>query len=308
VTHGHANRPSTFRFPSADGTSITGWRNGEHGVPVVISNGLGTPPAAWPCLVRPGAGLRAVTYYYRGTGESARPRDRSRIRVEDHLADLVALMDHERIDRAVVASWSVGVNVAFELARRHPDRVAGMLVVAGVPGGTFRSMFAPVGVPRRHREALAHRVVRTARAIGPVLSAIARRVPLNELSASVIAHTGFVLPYAKPRDLVPALREFLQHDFRWYFDLALAAAEHAPMDVSFLRCPTTVVAGRWDALTAHDDVAAFARDIPGARFVELPGSHFLPVEFPDRLHELLHEVVARSGLGAAHAVTSSADR
>ena len=143
----HSHRPTTFRFESADGTSIAGWRSGEHGVPVVVSNGLGTPPASWPCLTRPGSGVRAVTYYYRGTGESARPRDPARIRVEDHLADLLALMDHERIDRAVVASWSVGVNVAFELARRHPDRVAGMLVVAGVPGGTFRSMFGPVGVP-----------------------------------------------------------------------------------------------------------------------------------------------------------------
>jgi pimeloyl-ACP methyl ester carboxylesterase len=160
-------------------------------------------------------------------------------------------------------------------------------------------MFGAVGVPRRHREAVAHRVVRLGRVLGPALSAVARRVPMNHLTASLVSHTGFVLPYARPHHLVPALREFLRHDFRWYFDLALAAAEHDRMDVSFVRCPTTVVGGRWDALTDPVDVAAFARDIPGARYVELPGSHFLPVEFPERLHELLHDVVARSALGAA---------
>ena len=82
------------------------------------------------------------------------------------------------------------------------------------------------------------------------------------------------------------------------FDLALAEAEHDRMDVSFVRCPTTVVGGRWDAPTDCDDVASFARDIAGARFVELPGPHFVPLEFPERVHELLHDVVARSALSA----------
>ena len=36
--------------------------------------------------------------------------------------------------------WSMGVNTAFELALRHPERVTGIFAVAGVPGDTFATM------------------------------------------------------------------------------------------------------------------------------------------------------------------------
>ena len=270
-----------------------GWRSGGSGPALVISNGLGTPPEAWPALIRPDSGYRVATYYYRGTGGSERPADRSRIRVEDHLSDLIALMDHEGIERALVASWSIGVNVAFELARRHPERVAGMLVVAGIPGGSFGSMFAPVGVPKRLRHRAGRGVCRLARALGPQLSAVARALPMTDLVADVIAHTGFMLPAARPGVTVPALTEFFRNDFRWYFELALAAGEHPAMDVSFLTCPTTVVAGKWDSLTACADVVAVAGRIPQAQLVVLPGSHFLPLEYPAEMERLAAELVSR---------------
>src|SRR4051812_45914533 len=109
-----------FDFPSSDGTRIRGWssRDDGLGVPVVISNGLGTPPTAWPGLVRSDSGFRTMSWYYRGTGGSQRPADLGRIRVEDHMADLAALMDHQKVDRALLVCWSLGVNIAFEFAEQ----------------------------------------------------------------------------------------------------------------------------------------------------------------------------------------------
>ncbi|HEY3448302.1 MAG TPA: alpha/beta hydrolase [Myxococcales bacterium] len=292
-----------FEFQSADGTKITGWRSGGDGPSLVLSPGLGTPPEAWPLLIRPDSGFSVTTFFYRGTGGSERPADRSRIRIEDHLSDLVALLDHERIDRALVAGWSIGVNLAFELARQQPDRVLGLLSVAGIPGGSLGSFFAPVGVPKPWRRTAAVAVCNLARALGPGLSALARGVPKVELLASVIAHTGFMLPQARPATTLPALTEFFRNDFRWYFELALAAGEHPAMDVSFLKCPTTVVAGKRDSLTAHEDVVALARRIPQALLVELPGSHFLPLEYPEEMlrlaRELAQRVAAEPGAAAA---------
>src|SRR5688572_11833558 len=97
---------TSFDFPSSDGTTIRGWRNDSDGLPLVISNGLGTIPQAWPALVRPDSGYRTVTWYYRGTFGSQRPADPGRIRVEDHVEDMVALMDSEGMERALVACWS----------------------------------------------------------------------------------------------------------------------------------------------------------------------------------------------------------
>ncbi|MGC4121590.1 MAG: alpha/beta hydrolase [Myxococcales bacterium] len=279
-----------FEFRSTDGTRLMGWRSGTAGVPLVLSPGLGTPPEAWPLLIRPDSGFSVTTFYYRGTGGSERPADLSRIRVEDHVGDLIALLDHEGIDRALVAGWSIGVNLAFELAQRQPERVAALLSVAGVPGGSLESFFAPVGVPKPLRKTAAVAVCNLARALGPGLSALARGVPKVELLARVIAHTGFMLPAARPATTLPALTEFFRNDFRWYFELALAAGEHPPMDVSFLKCPTTVVAGRWDSLTAFEDVRELARRIPHAKLVELSGSHFLPLEYPEKMLELAREL------------------
>jgi pimeloyl-ACP methyl ester carboxylesterase len=288
---------STFDFPSADGTRIVGWRNNGEGPPVVISNGLGTSPAAWPTVTDVASGFRVVTWYYRGTGGGERPRDLTHVRIEDHVADLVALLDHEGIERAVVACWSLGVNVGFELARLHPDRVAGLMAVAGVPGGTFRAMFGPLGVPRRFRHDLGVAAARLGRRIGRPLSWLSMHVPLNGVTARVINHTGFVLPRAAPDRLIAALEEFRQHDFEWYFTLAVGAAEHAPMDLSFIDVPITLVAGRYDVLTSMHDMVEAASELPHAELHLLPGSHFLPLEFPDELARELRRLTERAGIG-----------
>jgi pimeloyl-ACP methyl ester carboxylesterase len=284
---------STFAFPGADGTLLRGWSNDAEGLPLVISNGLGSIPQAWPALVAPDSGYRAVTWYYRGTFGSQRPADRSRIRIEDHVDDLVALMDDRGLDRALVACWSVGVNIGFELAQRHPDRVAGLLAVAGVPGGTFATMGGPLGIPRRLRHPLATRTAKASRVAGPALTWLAPRVPINRRSAWLLSHSGFMLPGADPRALVPMLDEFVKQDWAWYMALAVAAGEHPAMDLSFVQCPVTLVAGRHDVLTSMHDVMEAADRIPHAEITVLPGSHFLPLEHPQLVHAALGQLARR---------------
>jgi 3-oxoadipate enol-lactonase len=285
-----------FEFTSGDGTTVVGWRNDGAGPPVVISNGLGTPPLAWPTIAAADSGFRVTTWYYRGTVAGHRPVDESRVRIEDHVDDLLALMNHEGIDQALLACWSLGVNVGFEFARQHPDRVAGLLAVAGVPGGTFRAMFGPLGVPRRLRHGVGVAAARLGKTIGPQLSWVSRHVPLNRATSAVISHSGFVLPRATSDRLLPTLAEFREHDFRWYFTLAVAAAEHQPMDLSFVSVPVTLVAGRYDVLTSMHDMVEAASKIPHAELHLLPGSHFLPIEFPDELAGELHRLTERTRL------------
>jgi pimeloyl-ACP methyl ester carboxylesterase len=287
---------TTFTFRSADGTSLRGWANDGDGIPLVISNGLGTIPQAWPALVAPDSGYDAVTWYYRGTFGSERPSDPARIRVADHVDDLVALMDARGIERALVACWSIGVNIGFEMTQRHPDRVAGLLAVAGVPGGTFATMGGPLRIPRRLRHPLAARTAKTSRLAGPALTWLAPKVPVNRRTAWLISHSGFMLPGADPDVLVPMLDEFRKQDWTWYMTLAVAAGEHSPMDLAFVQCPVTLVAGRHDVLTSMHDVTEAAAQIPHAQVTVLPGSHFLPLEHPELVHAALGELARRSDL------------
>jgi pimeloyl-ACP methyl ester carboxylesterase len=285
-----------FDFESVDGTRVRGWRNDGAGVPVVISNGLGAAPETWPTLCRRDSGFQVCSWYHRGTGGGARPHDRSRVHIDDHVGDLLALMDHEGIERAVVACWSMGVSVGFEFARQHPGRVAGLMAVAGVPGGMFQAMFGLMRVPRAIRHDSGVAAARVLRAAGRALNVLVRTVPLNATTARVINHSGFVLPAATPERLVPALREYRTHDFRWYFTLALGVQDHAPIDLAAFDMPVTMVAGRYDVLTFLGDMVEAASRIPHAEIKILPGSHFLPLEFPDEIAGWVGELADRSDL------------
>ncbi len=286
---------SSFLVTSGDGTRVAAWRSDGSGHPLIVANGLGTTPEAWPALLGTDSGYDAVSWFHRGTFGSDRPADRTRIRIEDHVDDMVAVMDAAGLEQAFVASWSIGVNVAFEFTRRHPDRVLGVLAVAGVPGGTFSSMGGPLRIPRRLRRPLSVRVARSGRLIGPGATWLGARIPVTPTLAWLLTHSGFLLPAARTSDVVPMLERFLRHDWTWYLGLAAAAAEHDAMDLGFVTCPVTLVAGRHDVLTSMHDMAEAASRIPHAQLSVLPGSHFLPLEYPEAVHAALGELVARSG-------------
>ncbi len=289
---------STFGFVSADGTRLQGWSNDGAGVPLIISNGLGTIPKMWPSLTRADSGYATLTWYYRGTFGSDRPADPARVRIRDHADDLVALMDARGVERALIAGWSFGVDVAFEVAQRHPDRVAGLLAVAGIPGGTFTTLGEPLRIPRGLRRPLAVAIARLGRRSGPALNWFAAHVPVNPRSVWLLTHTGFMLPGADPGVLRGALAEFLQQDWGWYYGLALAATEHAPLDLSLVRCPTTLLVARQDVLTSMRTVLAAAKTIPDTRIVTVSGSHFVPLEHPEQVTLALAELSRRCHVDA----------
>lgn len=55
--------------------------------------------------------------------------------VDSMAADLEALLDELGVERALVAGWSMGGFVAQRLARRAPERVAALALIATDPGG-----------------------------------------------------------------------------------------------------------------------------------------------------------------------------
>jgi pimeloyl-ACP methyl ester carboxylesterase len=278
---------STLTVRSADGTRIRAWSNDGTGPAVLICNGLGAPPEAWPRLVARNSGYRVVSWYHRGLGGSERPADRGRVRVEDHTDDARAVLDVFGLETATVVGWSLGVNVAFELALENPARVSGILAVGGIPGGSYSSLFATYGVPRRLRAPMGRWGSRVLPVVGPMLPVLlASLPPWHELLAPA-ATRGPAREATHLGVLGAVLREFARHDWTWYRHLSVALADHAPLDVSGVRCPVTFLAGRFDSLVGVDDVRGAARSIPGARFREILGTHFLPLQYPEVMGEEL---------------------
>lgn len=280
---------------SGDGTGLGTWSNNGAGVPVVISNGLGTPVEAWSSIARQTDRYRVVTWDYRGLGRSHRPADERRITVEDHADDLTAVMDAYDMPRAVVVGWSVGVNVAFEVARREPDRVAGVLAVAGIPGDSFSALFHPLPGALRPR---AGRIgARMLRAIGPVLSRLADGLPAapsGDFDLRGLSTLGMDAAHAPT--VLHVMRTFAKQDWPWYSRLVKASGEHPSMDLSSVRVPTTFVAGRWDSVASAARVRQVSEQLPGSRYVELAGTHFVPLQFPYAMSSQLRSLVERCDL------------
>jgi 3-oxoadipate enol-lactonase len=280
---------------SADGTRLRAWDNGGHGVPVLISNGLGTPHDAWPDVNGRTDAYKVITWDHRGLGGSERPPDESRITISDHTDDFFAVMDAYQIDRAVVIGWSAGVNIAFEAAIRQPQRIAGVLAVSGVPGGTFEALLHPL--PGFLRPRAGRAASHLMRYLGPVLSRLGDVLPGSPehgFEPRGIPTLGLDLIHG--HTLVTVLRRFAEHDWPWYSRLARAVGDHPAIELSAVDMPVTYVAGTWDAVTSAKQMRAASETTPHSRYVELAATHFVPLQFPHRMLAELGSLVDRCEL------------
>jgi pimeloyl-ACP methyl ester carboxylesterase len=285
---------------SDDGTRLRVWTNDPEGLidgpTVVLCNGLGTNAWCWPALLDPDCRVRVVSWHHRGIGGSERPRDPQRAGIEEFVEDGLSVMDHFGIDRAVLVGWSMGVNTAFELAARHPERVLGIFAVAGVPGDTFATMLGPLRLPHVLARTLTVNLSRAMKYGGRALSPIARRLPVGERTVVVLGHTGYMLPIPDTGLAAVAIKEFLTTPIDWYFHLALKTSEHARVRLSTINVPAFFVAGKYDLLAGARDMATAAERMGEATYVELKASHFVQMEQPEKVHGLLLEFLERVGV------------
>lgn len=103
-------------------------------LPVVVAlHGITANALAWKAVGRELSGrVRLVAPDLRGrAGSSPLPPGDG---LATHVDDVVALLDHLELDRAVVAGHSMGGFVAALLAARHPGRVSAAVLVDGGVG------------------------------------------------------------------------------------------------------------------------------------------------------------------------------
>ncbi len=118
----------------------------DESLPVLLLGGYGEPPFAWElsgivdALAADGTGV--IWYAARGVAPSAVPP--LPWTMADLVDDVVALLDDLDVERATLVGYSLGGFTAELVARTHPDRVAGVVLMgaAGVPSTTARALSA----------------------------------------------------------------------------------------------------------------------------------------------------------------------
>lgn len=74
------------------------------------------------------SGNRVVLLDLLGHGRSAAPTHASEFRIDSYAEQVVALLDHLRVEHAALGGLSLGANVSLMAATTHPDRVRGLIL------------------------------------------------------------------------------------------------------------------------------------------------------------------------------------
>ncbi len=94
---------------------------------IVFVNSLGTDFRIWDGVIAALDGrFRTIRYDKRGHGLSDAPP--APYRMDDHVGDLEALLAMLGVGKAVFVGLSVGGMIVTQLASRHPQKVAGLVL------------------------------------------------------------------------------------------------------------------------------------------------------------------------------------
>ncbi len=275
--------PRQGRLRTDDGAELS-YQSFGSGSTIVLANGIGV---RYPGLAAQIRGLRdryhVLCWDYRGIGDSCMPRDAD-VSIPRHARDLLAVLDHLEIEHAVVAGWSMGVQVALETARIQPERVSGLVALLGGYGALFHAVLSPRLARATERGfRLASRYPRVVQRVFDA-AVIAPR-----LSFALMSRLSFVDKHVDQDAFAAMVRGVAQVDKRNYARTMVELAVHDASDMlAQLRCPALVVAGQRDWLTPPHLAEHMVERIPNAIYRQLPDStHFGPLEKPERVNEWL---------------------
>src|SRR5271166_3740375 len=120
-----------LQFAQANGVRLAFYDAGprDDPTPFLLCHGFPEIAFTWRRQIKglSEAGFRAIALDQRGYGASDRPPEVEAYSIDRLAGDLVGLLDHLKIDKAIIVGHDWGGYVVWETALRYPDRVAGVV-------------------------------------------------------------------------------------------------------------------------------------------------------------------------------------
>jgi 3-oxoadipate enol-lactonase len=228
----------------------------ETGVPCVLLHPFPFDRRYFAETARQIAGrARTIVPDCRGFGESELGGDFS---ITDLADDLAAILDHLRVERAVIAGLSMGGYVALAFAAKYPRRLLGLVL-----SDTRAGADSPETRANRDKD------IEFVRNQGGT-AFIERQLPklVSAAASETLRAEVKRLGDQKADAIVAALQ-------------ALRDRPDRRAELAHIICPTLVLVGTDDVMTPPAEAAAMATAIPKAVLVELPGAgHLANLEAP----------------------------
>ena len=258
--------PETHYSRSADGIHIAYQVLGDGDLDLVVSPGYVShlehsweDPQMARFLRRLASFSRLIVFDKRGTGMSDRPANEDAPLLEDRVNDIATLMDTVGSERAAMMGLSETGAVALLFAATYPERTSAVVAYGTFAGGGDTAPTYPWAPDPGQAEWLEDIERHWGRGV----------LFLDEFAGSLQDDTHYREWFAKlerlsasPGAAVAIARMVMQMDVR---------------DVlPTIRVPTLVLHKRDDQAVPFEEGKYIADHIPGAKFVELPGSDHWP--------------------------------
>lgn len=232
--------------------------------PVVFINSLGTDFRVWDALAAEFAGdFSTLVYDKRGHGLSDLGAGIHSI--DDHVDDLLDLIDHLAIGRAIICGLSVGGLIAQRLYQRRPELVSSLILCDTAHKiGTAEMWNARIGTVE-------------AQGIGAIADGVMEKWFTPHFHANRAA------------ELAGYRNMLVRQPVAGYAGTCAAIRDADYTDTATrIAVPTLCIVGDQDGSTPPEQVRSMADLIPGSRFEIIPNAGHIPcVEQPDALARLI---------------------
>ena len=237
-------------------------------LPLVLLHGWGTHAGVWADLIaRLDLGQAVIAPDFPGGGSAASAAACTMDGVVDELAAIAP-------ERCVIAGWSLGGQLALVWARRHPQQVARVVLIASTP--CFVS--APDWVHGMAAATLAGFAAELATDPAATLRRFLLLETRGDAQARAVARRLDAALDARP----PADNEVLARTLDWLRDTDLRAI------LPEIRQPVLVLHGDRDRITPPAAGEYLAAHLPQARLVVLSGAAHAPfISDPDTVCKLM---------------------
>lgn len=256
-----------------DGCPIHYWLHGPERAPAIaLLHGAGMDHRMFDAQVEALADdYRVLTWDARGHGRSQPIH--AALHINDFVGDLMAILDREGIEGAVIGGQSFGGYIAQHVCLRHPSRVRALIVI-GATG---------VALPMSRADMLGLRLARPLMRLWPYAS-FARTV------ARSTAVRPEVQAYARA-----ALLQIPKRGFSWTWAAVEGAISREGIAGYQVEVPLLVMHGDRDDLgTIRRDAPRWRESEPGMVFLEVPDAgHNANQDNPEFVNQALRDFLAR---------------
>ena len=266
---GKHETPGSVRHVSVGNWSSAVEVHGTGADAVLFIHGFPLDRRMWRHLTSTLTGWKRIAPDLRGMGLTRLPD--TQYAIADLADDMVGLLDALGQDRAVVCGLSMGGYVAFEMWRRHSDRITGLILANTKAAADDRAA-------RRGRDETIKLVTQE----GPASLAdqmIPKLLGTSSLNAMprVVEHLRNMITETSVDGIVAALK-------------AMKSRSDSTQLLSSIDIPTLVLTGEDDKIVPVGTAKEMAKKIPGAQFVSIAeAGHLTPLEQPIAVSRVIGE-------------------